>query len=30
VRKKIEKKWNKFNNKKTIGNGLCPMCRAKP
>jgi len=30
VRKKIEKKWKKFNNKKTIGNGLCPMCRANP
>ena len=30
ARKKIEKKWQKFNNKKIIGNGLCPMCRAKP
>ena len=30
VRKKIEKKWKKFNNKKTVGNGLCPMCRSKP
>jgi len=29
VCKKIEKKWEKFNNKKTKGNGLCPMCRAK-
>ena len=27
---KINKKWQKFNNKKTIGNGLCPICRAKP
>ena len=30
VCKKIEKKWEKFNNKKTKGNGLCPMCRAPP
>ena len=28
--KKIEKKWKKFNNKKTKGNGLCPICRANP
>ena len=30
LRKKIDKKWRRFNNKKTIGNGLCPICRAKP
>jgi hypothetical protein len=30
VCKKIEKKWEKFNNKKTTGNGLCPICRATP
>ena len=30
VRKKIEKKWEKFNNKKTKGNGICPICRAAP
>jgi len=30
VCKKIEKKWEKFNNKKTTGNGLCPICRAIP
>ena len=30
VCKKIEKKWEKFNNKKTTGNGLCPICRAAP
>ena len=30
VLKKIEKKWKKFNNKKTVGNGLCPLCRSKP
>jgi hypothetical protein len=28
--RKIDKKWRRFNNKKTIGNGLCPICRAKP
>ena len=30
LRKKIDKKWRRFNKKKTIGNGLCPICRAKP
>jgi hypothetical protein len=30
VLKKIEKKWQKFNDKKTKGNALCPICRAKP
>ena len=30
VSKKIKKIWKKFNKKKTIGNGLCPICRAKP
>jgi hypothetical protein len=30
VCKKIEKKWEKFNNKKTTCNGLCPICRATP
>ena len=30
VKKKIEKKWKKFNKTKTVGNGLCPMCRATP
>jgi len=30
VKKKIEKKWKKFNKTKTVGNGLCPICRATP
>lgn len=28
--KKITKQWNKYKNTKTIGNGLCPICRSKP
>ena len=30
IKKKIEKKWRKFNKIKTVGNGLCPICRATP
>ena len=27
---KVDKKWNEWNEKKIKGNGICPLCRAKP
>ena len=27
---KTEKEWNKYNENKIRGNGICPLCRSKP
>jgi len=27
---KVDKEWNEWNEKKIKGNGICPLCRAKP
>lgn len=28
--RETNKRWNKWMNTKTVGNGTCPLCRAEP